>query len=86
MRTPTRPTTNDSIPEDPVTGSANAAIAAVLAADGGLAWSGNPYIASQGRELGRDGFVHVAVDDQRDVWIGGDCVVAISGELRWTEQ
>lgn len=75
---------NDSIPEDPVTGSANAAIAAVLEVDGGLARSGNPYIASQGRELGRDGVVHVAVDDQHEVWIGGDCVVAISGELSWT--
>ena len=75
---------NDSIPEDPVTGSANAAIAAVLAADGELARCGNPYVASQGRELGRDGVVHVAVDDQDEVWIGGDCVVAISGELSWT--
>ncbi|MEO8010484.1 MAG: PhzF family phenazine biosynthesis protein, partial [Dokdonella sp.] len=72
---------NDGIPEDPVTGSANAAIAAVLHdQDSRLP---KRIIASQGRELGRDGFVHVEVDDDAEVWIGGDCVVAVSGTLDW---
>lgn len=74
---------NDAVAEDPVTGSANASIAAVLRDEGGLAVTGNPYRASQGRELGRDGFVDVSVDGDGDVWIGGDCVVAISGQVDW---
>lgn len=74
---------NDAIPEDPVTGSANAAIGAALLVDGELARSGNPYRASQGREVGRDGIVEVTVDADGEVWIGGLCVVAIRGELEW---
>ena len=74
---------NDAIPEDPVTGSANAAIGAALHADGELARSGNPYRASQGREVNRDGIVDVRVDADGEVWIGGHCVIAIHGELAW---
>jgi PhzF family phenazine biosynthesis protein len=78
----------DNIPEDPVTGSANACIAAMLhAAD---RWPGRGghapprrYIASQGRELGRDGRVEVAVDGDGEVWIGGDVQLVIEGSLRW---
>ncbi|MEO8460302.1 MAG: PhzF family phenazine biosynthesis protein [Dokdonella sp.] len=73
----------DGIPEDPVTGSAQASIAAALHANGELARSGNPYRASQGREIGRDGIVEVEVDADGEVWIGGRCVIAIRGELEW---
>ena len=60
----------DGIPEDPVTGSANAAIGAFLLDDGGLDAIGARYVASQGRELGRDGRVAVDVDiASGDVWI-----------------
>ena len=52
----------DGIPEDPVTGSANAAIMAVLAERGDTAHYGLRYRASQGREVGRDGLIDVARD------------------------
>ena len=74
---------NDGIPEDPVTGSANAAIASVLHGNGELALIGNPYRASQGREMGRDGIVEVSVEDDGAVWIGGESVVVIEGVVRW---
>ncbi len=73
----------DGIAEDPVTGSANAAIASVLYGNGQLAHLGNPYRASQGRELGRDGIVEVSVEDDGAVWIGGESVIVIDGTLRW---
>jgi PhzF family phenazine biosynthesis protein len=73
----------DNIPEDPVTGSANAAIAAYLHQCGALAAIGNPYTASQGRELGRDGLVQVRVDDDGEVWIGGKTQTVVSGSLGW---
>lgn len=74
---------NDGISEDPVTGSANAAIASVLHGNRELARIGNPYRASQGREMGRDGVVEVSVEDNGAVWIGGSCVAVIEGVLRW---
>ncbi len=73
----------DNIPEDPVTGSANAAIAAYLHQCGALAAIGNPYTASQGRELGRDGFVQVRVDEEGEVWIGGKTQTIITGNMDW---
>jgi len=73
----------DSIPEDPVTGSANAAIAALMHERESLGKTGNVYTASQGREVGRDGFVQVRVDDDGEVWIGGKTQTVIEGSLRW---
>lgn len=73
----------DNIPEDPVTGSANAAIAAYLHESGALEAVGNPYTASQGRELGRDGFVQVQVDVEGEVWIGGKTQTVVEGSLGW---
>lgn len=69
------------VPEDPVTGSANALVAARLHAQGRL--PATRYIASQGRELGRDGQVHVHVDDAGEVWIGGQVQQLIHGRLDW---
>ena len=74
----------DNIPEDPVTGSANACIAAQLARAGALPGSGGRYIASQGRELGRAGVVHVEVDAAGDVWTGGEVQCVIDGRVAWT--
>jgi PhzF family phenazine biosynthesis protein len=77
---------SDSIPEDPVTGSANAAIAALLHATGDLATYGLRYRASQGREVGRDGYVDVEIDALNGtVEIGGYCVSCISGHVRLGE-
>jgi len=74
----------DGIPEDPVTGSANAAIGAYLLASGGLAATGKRYRASQGREVGRDGRIDVDVDPASGlVMIGGTSVTCIEGTLRF---
>ena len=72
----------DNIPEDPVTGSAQAAIATRLAADGALPGTDGCYIGSQGRELGRDGRVEVRVADG-EVWIGGATQPVIRGTVAW---
>jgi PhzF family phenazine biosynthesis protein len=70
----------DGIPEDPVTGSANAAIGALLRTTGGLARYGRRYVASQGREVGREGRVEVVVEEASGkVTIGGRCAVGVRG-------
>lgn len=63
--------------EDPVTGSLNAAVAQWLLGTGELT---APYIASQGAALGRAGRVHV---DQAggEIWVGGDAVTCVDGEV-----
>jgi PhzF family phenazine biosynthesis protein len=73
----------DGIPEDPVTGSAQAGIAARLAHAGRLPGRDGRYVGSQGRELGRDGRVEVQVDAAGDVFIGGDVVPVIAGTVAW---
>lgn len=71
----------DGIPEDPVTGSANAAIMAFLVARKDTRY-GTSYVASQGREIGRDGHVTVRHDRaSAAITIGGQCVTVIRGEL-----
>jgi PhzF family phenazine biosynthesis protein len=70
----------ESIPEDPVCGSGNAAIGALLDAAGELQGGARELVASQGRELGRDGFVTIRVDPEtRRIWIGGHSVTCIDG-------
>lgn len=73
----------DGIPEDPVTGSANAAVAALLHHQGRSDDIGRRYRASQGRELGRNGLVDIEIDDSGEVWIGGHCVAVSRGRLDW---
>ncbi|MCC4605135.1 PhzF family phenazine biosynthesis protein [Xanthomonas campestris] len=73
----------DGIPEDPVTGSANACIAARLHGEGRLPGEGSRYVASQGREVGRDGRIQVELDDQGEVWIGGTTLQVIDGRIDW---
>ena len=73
----------DSIPEDPVTGSAQAAIGARLASVGRTPGRDGIYVGSQGRELERDGRVTVRVDARNDVWIGGEVQLVIRGEVVW---
>lgn len=72
----------DGIAEDPVTGSANAAIASALLADRRLA-RGDAYRVSQGREVGRDGVVELRIDDGGEVWIGGQVQAVIRGTVEW---
>ncbi|HQW59098.1 PhzF family phenazine biosynthesis protein [Thermomonas sp.] len=73
------------VPEDPVTGSANAVIAARLHREGRLPGRDGRYIASQGRELGRDGRVTLQVDADGEVWIGGEVQQVIAGSLEWPD-
>lgn len=73
----------DGIPEDPVTGSANACIAARLHGDGRLPGTASRYVASQGREVGRDGRIQVELDDHGEVWIGGSTLQVIDGRIDW---
>ncbi len=71
------------INEDPVTGSANAALPAHLARAGLLERVGREYVVTQGTELGRDGRVYVrALDEQGRAEIGGHAVTVIEGEIR----
>ena len=73
----------DGIPEDPVTGSVNAAIAAWLHLDRVDDGDVVRYVASQGRELGRDGRVEVEIDAASEVWIGGSVQAVIRGTFDW---
>ena len=69
--------------EDPVTGSANAALPAYLSHVGMLDALGGEYVSTQGTELGRDGKVYVRVlDNQGRAEIGGHAVTVIEGEIR----
>jgi PhzF family phenazine biosynthesis protein len=70
------------VPEDPVCGSGNASVGAYLAVTGLLAKTGSRYRASQGREIGRDGTVDVAVADAgRTIEIGGTAVTVVDGTI-----
>ncbi len=70
------------VPEDPACGSCNAALGAYLGATGLLSRTGRSYVASQGREMGRDARISVAVGGPDDVEIGGDAVTVIEGAIR----
>ena len=63
--------------EDPVTGSANAALAQWLIGSGALPDS---YVARQGTVIGRDGRVHIEAADG-EVWVAGDAVTRIRGTV-----
>jgi PhzF family phenazine biosynthesis protein len=67
------------IAEDPVTGSLNASLAQWLIEDGHMP---TRYRARQGTALGRSGEVFVQRDAAGQVWIGGDVVGCVQGEVR----
>lgn len=69
---------HNSLAEDPVTGSLNAALAQWLM---GAGLAPDHYIASQGTALGRRGRVHLDRDSTGQVWVGGDSVTCISGSV-----
>lgn len=64
--------------EDPVTGSFNAALAQWLIEADLLP---GDYIARQGLALGCDGRVHISRDDTGQIWVGGDCLSIVSGQV-----
>ncbi len=69
----------DGIPEDPVCGSGNGCVAALIRRDGVL--KAPTYGASQGRCLGRDGHVTIQFD-AGTIWLGGHAVTCVDGVLR----
>lgn len=71
---------NDAVvAEDPVTGSFNASLAQWLMAEG---LAPDAYTATQGTCLGRFGQVFISQDTTGQVWVGGDAVTCIDGEVR----
>jgi PhzF family phenazine biosynthesis protein len=66
--------------EDPVTGSLNASLARWLL-DSGRAQA--PYVAAQGTVLRRTGRVHVSLDAEGGIWVGGGTVTRIRGEVEF---
>jgi PhzF family phenazine biosynthesis protein len=64
--------------EDPVTGSFNASMAQWLMADG---YAPPRYVAAQGTCIGMAGRVFAERDAGGQVWIGGDTVTCIRGEV-----
>jgi PhzF family phenazine biosynthesis protein len=66
------------VPEDPVTGSLNAALAMWLIGTGRLPTT---YVAAQGTALGRRGRVHVSRDEAGVVWVGGAARTVITGSV-----
>ncbi|UUZ59272.1 PhzF family phenazine biosynthesis protein [Nocardioides sp. B-3] len=67
--------------EDPVTGSANAAVAQWLIGSGVLP---DNYVARQGSVIGRNGRVHIE-SAPTGVWVSGDAVTRINGSIRVTD-
>ena len=70
----------DGIAEDPVCGSGNGAVAAYRLAAGQVG-SGDTYRASQGRQLGRDGWIDIRIEG-KDIHVGGACVTCVRGEVQ----
>ncbi|WP_321791998.1 PhzF family phenazine biosynthesis protein [Caballeronia sp. J97] len=69
--------------EDPVTGSANAALATLLTQQGKR--PGASFTVRQGTALGRAGHVNITFDDAAPgapIWIGGASVTVIDGTFR----
>ncbi|MGW6936025.1 PhzF family phenazine biosynthesis protein [Lentzea sp. NPDC054927] len=64
--------------EDPVTGSLNAAIAQWLI-PAGIAQ--RQYVAAQGTRLGRRGRIHLSQSEDGRIWVGGNAVSGITGQV-----
>lgn len=64
--------------EDPVTGSLNACLADWLISRRLLH---PPYLAQQGRCMGRDGVIHIKKDAQQQLWVGGQTVTCVQGSV-----
>jgi PhzF family phenazine biosynthesis protein len=69
----------EGVPEDPVCGSGNGCVAALVRREHLL--SGAGYVASQGGCVGRDGRVEIQFDDTGTIWLGGNAVTCVEGTL-----
>jgi PhzF family phenazine biosynthesis protein len=70
--------TGPQITEDPVTGSFNASLAQWLIAEG---HAPKTYTAAQGSCVGVEGRVHIAQDAAGQVWVGGDVLTCVDGQV-----
>ncbi|HWS87767.1 MAG TPA: PhzF family phenazine biosynthesis protein [Pyrinomonadaceae bacterium] len=68
----------EGVAEDPVCGSGNGCVAALVRREGLL--SQNSYVARQGRCIGRDGRIEVKFEDGA-IWVGGQAVTCVEGTL-----
>jgi PhzF family phenazine biosynthesis protein len=66
------------VDEDPVTGSLNASLAQWLIAEGKMP---PHYVAAQGQCLARAGRVALDQDETGQVWVGGESVTCIDGQV-----
>jgi PhzF family phenazine biosynthesis protein len=69
----------EGVPEDPVCGSGNGCVAALVRREGLV--TDRPYVASQGRCLGRDGRVAIRFGEDGTIWVGGHAVTCVDGSL-----
>jgi PhzF family phenazine biosynthesis protein len=69
---------NGTLVEDPVTGSLNASLAEWLLRSGRATV---PYVASQGTALGRSGRVSVSRDSDGVIWVAGQTVTCVTGQV-----
>jgi len=68
----------DGVAEDPITGSFNASLAQWLIAEGHAPRS---YVAAQGTCIGREGRVFIEQDASGQVWVGGETVTCVTGNV-----
>jgi PhzF family phenazine biosynthesis protein len=69
---------NNGLSEDPVTGSLNAALAQWLM---GAGLAPEHYVAAQGTALAREGRVFIQRDASGTIWVGGQSVTCIDGQV-----
>jgi PhzF family phenazine biosynthesis protein len=69
--------------EDAASGAAHPTLAARLAERDALPGDGGFYRVSQGREVGHDAIIELAVDAAGDVWSGGRSCIVVSGRIDW---
>ena len=70
----------EGIPEDPVCGSGNGCVAALIGREQLIAASG--YLAGQGQCMGRDGRVEVRYATDGTILLGGHAVTCVEGTLK----
>ncbi|WP_156786051.1 PhzF family phenazine biosynthesis protein [Archaeoglobus veneficus] len=68
------------VAEDPATGTAGAALAYYLHYSGRLV--NEEYTFEQGHAMLREGVIHAKIEDGARVWVGGNAVCVLEGELR----
>ncbi|GAA5077658.1 PhzF family phenazine biosynthesis protein [Lysobacter panacisoli] len=69
--------------EDAASGAANATLAAWLNHNGALPGRNGRYLVSQGREVGFDARLRLRVDEDGEVWSGGQVCNVVAGTIDW---